>query len=148
MEFFPEIRPESRITPFFRSPLRNIEETINKMWPTFQNVSAQPFPLEVVELSESYIVKAFLPGIDRKCVDMWFENLILTLKVEILEEEEKKDKEATYLLRERFYGTTARSIQLPLADLKGSINATMKDGVLKITVPKSHEKQTKKIEIH
>jgi HSP20 family protein len=146
MEFFPETRPEGRVTPFFRSPLRNIEETFNKMWPAFQNISPQPFALEVVELPESYIVKAFLPGIDRKCVDMWFDNLILTLKVEIEEEEEKK--EATYLLRERFYGTTARSIQLPLADLKGNINATMKDGVLKIAVPKSHEKQTKKIEIH
>jgi HSP20 family protein len=146
MEFFPEIIPESRITPFLTNPLRRFEETVNKMWPAFQNVSTQPFALEVVELPESYIVKAFLPGVDRKCVEMWFENLILTLKVEIEAEDEKKD--ATYLLRERFYGTTARSIQLPLADLKGNINATMKDGILKIAVPKSHEKQTKKIEIH
>jgi len=147
MNFFPELVPERRTSSAFNSPLRRFEETLNWLWPSFENiVPQQPFALEVVELPESYVVKAFLPGVDRKCVEMWFENLILTLKVEIEREEEKK--EATYLLRERFYGTTARSIQLQLADLKANIDATMKDGILKITIPKSHEKQTKKIEIH
>ncbi|MBX7137704.1 MAG: Hsp20/alpha crystallin family protein [Oligoflexia bacterium] len=148
MEFFPSILPETRST-LFAQPFRALEEAVNKMWPAFNalgQVVPRTFALDVEELPDKYRIKADLPGIDRKCVHISFEQPMLTIEIEVNKEEERK--EGTFLARERLYSTTARSIPLPLADAKGNVDAVMKEGVLTITVPKSHEKQTKTIEIH
>ena len=148
MEFFPSLFTPSR-TSMLPTSARAFEEAFNNMfksWPSVQTLTPQTFPLDIVELNERYVIKADLPEVDRKDVNISFENNLLTVHVEVCREEEKK--EANYLLRERLYGECARTIPLPLADSRGTIEAVMKDGILKITVPKSHEKQTKKIEIH
>ena len=148
MEYFPEILSSSR-SPLFTNPLRNFEDIFTsafKPWMPMQRFAAPTIPLDIVEFADKYIVKADLPGVERKCVDISFENGTLLLKVEMVRDEEKKD--AQYLTRERLFSSTARSIPLPLADAKGAIDAVMKEGVLRITVPKQVEKHTKKIEIH
>lgn len=144
---FPQTRPN-----LFTSPFRAFDEVVRDMfrsWPAMQTITPQTFPVDILEYNDKYLIKADLPGIDRKCVDISFENNLLTLRVEeFKEKEEKVEKEANFLVRERLFSECARSIPLPLADVKATIDAVMKDGVLKIVVPKSHEKQTKKIEIH
>lgn len=148
MEYLPEIFSQSR-APFLTTPFRGVEEVFQNMfkpWVPGQRFAAPTIPLDVVEYPDKYLIRADLPGIDRKCVDISFENNVLLLKVEIQREEEKKD--AAFVVRERLFGSTVRPVQLPLADQKGVIDAVMKDGVLKIVVPKAIEKHTKKIEIH
>lgn len=145
MELMPNIFTPER-TGLTSNPFRMFEEAVNKMWPTMQTAGFNTFAIDLVEQPDKYLIKADLPGIDRKCIDLAFENHLLTVRVEVEREEEKK--EGRYLLRERFYQTAVRSVPLPLADAKANIDAVMKDGVLRITIPKSHEKQTKRIEIH
>lgn len=145
MELLPSMFTPERST-FFGNPLKAFEEAFTRNWPTAWVTANNTFPLDLVELADKYSLKADLPGIERKCVDISFENQALTIRVEVQTEEEKKD--ARYLMRERLCQTVVRSVSLPLADPKAAIDAVMKDGVLKITVPKSHEKQTKRIEIH
>lgn len=145
MELLPSIFSPER-SAFLTNPFKAFEEALGRTWPTSLVTTGNTFALDLVELPDKYALKADLPGIDRKCVDISFENQVLTIRVEAATEEEKK--EARYLMRERLYQTVMRSVTLPLADPKAAIDAVMKDGVLKITVPKSHEKQTKRIEIH
>lgn len=149
MEFFPSVFPETRPATF-TNLFRPLEQMVNRTWPQFPMLAPRGLAFDLAELPDKYIAKVDLPGIDRKCVDISFEDHTLTVQVEFNKEEEKKEekKEAFYMLRERFYGNTARSIPLPLADAKANIDAVLKDGVLKIVIPKSLEKHTKRIEIH
>ena len=63
------------------------------------------------------------------------------------EEQERKEKEEDYHLIERSYGSFTRSIQLPRHVQGDKITAKYKDGVLKITLPKSEEAKKKEIKI-
>ena len=148
MEYLPELFTQMK-SPFIGSPLRGVEDVFQNMfkpWVSSQRLTSQNIPLDVIEFTDKYLIRADLPGIDRKAVDISFENGTLLLKVQIEREEEKR--EATFLVRERLFSSALRTVQLPLADFKGTIDAVMKDGVLKISVPKAAERQTKKIEIH
>lgn len=148
MEYLPEVFSTAR-SPMFSTPFRALEEffdTAFKPWVPSSRFAVPSIPLDVTELPEKYIVKADLPGIERKFVDISFENQMLTLKVELTKEEEKK--ETRYLLRERLFSSTARSVPLPLADSKATIDAHLKEGVLTVVIPKQLEKQMKRIEIH
>ena len=64
---------------------------------------------------------------------------VLTIKGE--KKEEKEEKEADYHLVERNYGVFTRMIRLPLEVQSDKINASYKNGILKITLPKSRRGQ-------
>jgi HSP20 family protein len=104
------------------------------------------FPsLDVAETKNDLVVKAEVPGMDAKNIDISLSDGMLTIKGE--KKEEKEEKEADYHLVERSYGAFTRSIRLP-AEVQGDkINATYKNGVLKITLPKSEEAKKKEIKI-
>ena len=65
--------------------------------------------LDVAESENEYLVMASLPGIDPNDVEITYNNNILTIKGEVREEQELE--EALYHLRERSYGSFARSIK-------------------------------------
>ena len=148
MEYLPELFSTTR-NPLFTNPLRAFEDVVQstfKPWLPMQRVPMNVIPLDVLEYKDRYVIKADLPGIDRKCVDIAFENSNLIIRIDQSKEEERK--EVAFLVRERLISSAVRSVILPLADPKSAIDATLKEGVLFITVPKQLEKHTKKIEIH
>jgi HSP20 family protein len=91
------------------------------------------------------VVKAEVPGMDPKHIDISLSDGVLTIKGE--KKEEKEEKEANYHLVERSYGAFSRSIRLPSEVQSDKINASYKNGVLKITLPKSEEAKKKEIKI-
>ena len=91
------------------------------------------------------VVKAELPGIDPKDIDISLSDGMLILKGERKSEKEEKDED--YHLVERSYGTFYRSVRLPREVQSNKINASYKDGVLKITLPKTGETKKKEIKI-
>ena len=103
---------------------------------------------EVAEKDSEYVITLELPGIDQKNVDIDINGNLLTVKGEKREEkEEEKDKH--YHLSERRYGSFSRSFTLPDTVAHDRITATMKDGVLTLTLPKTEAatKPARKIEI-
>lgn len=93
-----------------------------------------------VELSENRDVlklKAELPGIDPKDVQVMVENGILTLQGEKRQEAEVKDER--FYRAERSYGTFARSLRLPANVDAQRVTATFKNGVLVVELPKTSE---------
>jgi HSP20 family protein len=101
--------------------------------------------VDLTETKDSFLVKAELPGLEAKDVDVSVSGNVLTIKGEKKKEEEEKDEHHHYV--ERYYGTFQRSFQLPANVKAEKIDATFEKGVLKVTLPKKEEAKRKQIEI-
>jgi HSP20 family protein len=91
------------------------------------------------------IVKAELPGMDPKDIDISLSDGTLIIKGE--RKQEKEEKEKDYHLIERSYGTFARMVRLPKEVKRDKISASYKDGILKVILPKSNQAMTKEVKI-
>ena len=100
---------------------------------------------DVAETKNELVVKAELPGIDPKDIDISLSEGVLTVKGE--KKQEKEEKEEGYHLVERSYGSFTRSLRLPKEVQGDKISASYKNGVLKVSLPKSEEAKKKEIKI-
>jgi HSP20 family protein len=142
------------LTPWrpFRE-LTTLRDEMDRLWSRFfgEREPLEPFrgkwvpSLDVSETKDNVVVKAEIPGMDPKEIDISYADGILTLKGERKQEKEEKDE--NYHRVERRYGSFSRSIRLPHEVKSDKIKANCKDGVLKITVPKSEEAKKKEIKI-
>jgi len=101
--------------------------------------------IDVAETKGDLLVKAELPGMDPKDIDISLHEGILTIKGE--KKQEKEEKEEGYHLIERSYGSFTRSIRLPKDVQSDKINASFKNGILKVVLPKTEEAKKKEIKI-
>jgi HSP20 family protein len=101
--------------------------------------------VDIFENENEVVVKAELPGMDPKSIDVRLENNVLTLKGE--RHFEKEAKEENYHRVEREYGSFSRAFSLPMAVREDRITAEYKDGVLKILLPKKEEMKPKTIKV-
>jgi HSP20 family protein len=101
--------------------------------------------VDIFETENDVVVKAELPGMDPKSIDVRLENNVLLLKGE--RHFEKETKEENYHRVEREYGTFSRAFSLPMAVKEEKITAEYKDGILKIVLPKKEEVKPKTIKI-
>jgi HSP20 family protein len=111
----------------------------------WEQTSTLNLALDVVEKPEEFVVKASLPGVKPEDVDVTFNDNVLTIKGEISSEEEKED--SRYHLRERRYGSFARSLSLPRGINSDAIEAKFSEGVLTLRLPKSEEVKPRRIAI-
>ncbi len=102
-------------------------------------------PVDIYEHDGTLVLKAELPGIDPKDVDVRVENNVLTLHGERKFDQEVKRENCHRV--ERSYGTFSRSFTLPNVVDTGNIKAEFKDGVLRVTMPKREEAKPKQIQI-
>ena len=113
--------------------------------PTTWQPAAWDLALDVAESEDEFTVKASIPGINPDDLEITFTNNTLTIKGET--KEEKEVEQAHYHLRERRYGSFARSITLPAGIEADKIQANYEAGVLKLRLPKAEEVKPKKIAI-
>jgi HSP20 family protein len=103
--------------------------------PAGQGVLAWEPAVEMYETDGEVVVKAELPNIDPKQVDITVTNDAITVKGETRQEEEKKGR--NYYRRELRYGTFTRTLPLLTEVKSAEAKATYKDGVLEVKIPKS-----------
>jgi len=101
--------------------------------------------VDISETRDNFIVKAELPGLESKDVNVSISGDLLIIKGEKKKEEEEKDEHHHYV--ERYSGSFQRVFQLPTAVKGDKVEATFEKGVLKVTLPKVEEAKKKKIEI-
>ena len=101
--------------------------------------------VDVVETDDTVVVKAELPGMEPKDVDISVSGDKLTIKGERKAEKEEKGK--TFYRMERCYGSFCRTIELPASVEADKAKADYKNGVLEITLPKTEQVKAKKIPI-
>jgi len=128
---------------FWRRPFHSLA-ALEKNWP--KKFAAAP-AVDVAETEKAYEITAELPGMDEKNIEVNVANGGITIKGEKREETEEKKKD--YYVSERRYGSFERYFTLPEGVDADKIAASFKNGVLKVTLPKTAEAQkpAKKIEV-
>lgn len=124
---------------FWRRPFRSLAGFERKL-------AASP-AVDITESDKAYEITAELPGLDEKNIQVSLANGGITIKGEKREEKEEKQKD--YYVSERRYGSFERYFGLPEGVDADKIDASFKNGVLKVTLPKTAEAQkpAKKIEV-
>jgi HSP20 family protein len=97
--------------------------------------------VDVKENEKEVIIMAELPGVDEKEIEVTVANDTVTIKGE--KKEEKEDKGKNYYYMERSYGFFNRVIPLAVEAESGKAEASFKNGVLSITIPKSQTANSK-----
>ena len=101
--------------------------------------------VDVYETENELVVKADLPDVQEKDIDVRVENNTLTIRGERKFSNEVQDD--NYLRIERAYGTFTRSFSLPNTVNTEAIKADYRNGVLSVSMPKREETKPKQIKI-
>jgi HSP20 family protein len=110
------------------------------------NLTAWAPSVDIYETEHELVVKADLPEVDIKDLDIRVENNILTIRGE--RKFEKKVNEENYLRVERAYGSFARSFTLANTVNSEAIKADYQNGVLTLSIPKREEAKPKQIKVN
>ena len=101
--------------------------------------------VDVGESDNIITIKAEIPGVDVKDIDLKLEGQVLTIKGE--KKQEKEEKEENYHHTERSYGYFQRRVELPAEVDPDKVEAAYKKGILTVKLIKTKESATKRIEI-
>ena len=123
-EFFEDFPPRRWIETF---------EPFGYKWPTDIGYE-RAFRLDVVDHDKELMVRAELPGVEKDDVEVTISGDRLTIKAEreFEEEEEKED----FYRHEMGYGKLMRTVSLPVEVESEKIHAELKEGILKVVLPK------------
>ncbi len=133
--------------------LRSMQEQMNRLLDLAWNRETgedlregvwQP-AVDIYEDDESVVIKAEIPDVDQKDIEVRIEDNTLTLKGE--RRHDQSVKKENYHRVERYYGTFQRSFHLPHTINQEKIKAACDKGVLTITLPKKGEKKPKQITV-
>lgn len=91
--------------------------------------------LDVSETKDAVMVKAEIPGMESKDIQLSLHDQFLTLKGE--KKQEREEKEEHYYRSERAYGAFVRTVRLPATVDGSKVTATFKNGLLTVTLPKA-----------
>ena len=135
------------------SDLFGIQRETNRMFDGFfrstqdedYTLSSWTPAVDITEHDDEYSVKVELPGVNKDDVKLTLENNILTIRGE--KKQEKETKKENYHRIERCYGSFQRSFTLPNAIKSERIDASFKDGILTVILPKAEEAKPKQIEV-
>ena len=101
--------------------------------------------VDIEENENEYQFRAELPGVKKGDVKITLKDNILNLEGE--KKSEKKSKTDNYHFKERIFGKFKRSFELPEIINQESVDAEFKDGILRISIPKSKAAEPKQIEV-
>jgi HSP20 family protein len=142
-----------KYTPFtdfetFPAGLRAFQDTVNRLFVQPNNRPWVP-GVDILETENELVLKADVPGIDMKDIDVQVENGTLTVRGERKFERnfDGDKKEGSWHRVERSYGSFERAFTLPETVNFEAVNADYKNGVLTITLPKKEVAKPKQIKI-
>jgi HSP20 family protein len=101
--------------------------------------------VDIYDSKESILVKADIPGLKKEDIEVSVQGDTLVIKGE--KKQEKEIKEKGFVRAERFYGNFQRAIRLPSEVETGKVDATYKNGVLELVLPKSEKAKPKQLKL-
>jgi HSP20 family protein len=102
--------------------------------------------VDIHDNKDNLVIKADLPGMTQKDIEVSVEDDVLRIKGE--KKKEHEDKKDNFYRLERSYGYFERSFSLPANVDASKINAAYKNGVLELTLPKKEEVKQKQIKVN
>ena len=125
--------------------LRLFEDAFSRMLTEPQTNRPWAPAVDIYETENELVLKADLPDVDLKDIDVRVENQTLTISGE--RNFEKKDTTKGYHRIERSYGTFVRSFSVPNSFDTETIAADFKNGVLSVTLPKKEAAKPRQIKV-
>lgn len=113
-----------------------------RMWQEGQGT--RHVPLDIWMTNDALVVRAAVPGVRPEDVEMTIEGSTLTIRGET---KDPSEEERTYLVQENRYGPFSRSVELGIAVQADKAEASFRDGVLLLTIPKAEELKPKVIKV-
>ena len=101
--------------------------------------------LDLVEDKDGFVATVELPGLNKDCIEVAFEDGILTISGE-RKAEERKETDGVHRT-ERVFGTFSRSVRLPKPVDEAKVKAAYKDGILTVSLPIAEVAKPKQIEV-
>jgi HSP20 family protein len=126
---------------------RLFDESVRNVRPGDEALSSAIWSpaVDIYETEDEVVVKAELPEVNQKDIDIQIENNTLILRGE--RKFNKETKKENFHRIERAYGAFSRSFTLPSSINQEKISADYKDGILKISMPKREETKPKQIKV-
>lgn len=155
-----ELQPTAS-TPRAMHPFEEMERLFDTMWPRlWQRPSRWEWPtwasnvmpfegkvpkVDIIERDEAIVVRAEVPGVDKKDLDVAMTENTVTIKGSTSHEE--KEEKGEYFRCEMSRGSFSRTVALP-AEVDGAkAKATFKDGLLELTVPKVTKSKRRSVKV-
>jgi HSP20 family protein len=145
------MRTLNRFEPFYGAS--TLQDQLNRVFNDVleragdeSNLTSWAPAVDIFETEHELVVKADLPDVDLKDLDIRVENNILTIRGE--RKFEKQVSEDQYLRVERAYGSFRRSLSLANTVNAEAIKADYQNGVLTLTIPKREEAKPKQIKVN
>lgn len=146
-----------RLIPYIRR-----SEVPSRIWPEtsplFERFLNDPFfssvtrpsegwlpPVDILEKDGNLVLRAEVPGVNEKDIDLKLEGNVLTLKGE--KKQEHEEEHDNYHRMESFYGSFTRSFTLPDTVDRDHIKAEYKNGILIVTIPQRPEVRPRDIPV-
>ncbi|MDI3281246.1 MAG: Hsp20/alpha crystallin family protein [Bacillota bacterium] len=101
--------------------------------------------VDMYETDDAVVIKANLPGIDQKDIDITVDPDSVTIKGEV--QHDREVEKHNYYRRERSYGSFMRRLPLAVEVKPEESKATFKNGVLEITIPKASPGKSKSVKV-
>lgn len=145
---------QSRWDPFeeIRKMQERMSRLLQEMEPRFEREKREagaPFTampsVDIMDMDDTLIVTADIPGVEKEDIEISVRDTMLDIKAERKIEEE--EREAGYVRHERTYNRYYRSIDLPSPVEEERAEATFKNGVLEVRLPKAPEARGKHVPI-
>jgi HSP20 family protein len=126
---------------------RLFEDSLSRSKTTDQEMAMGAWTpaVDIYETPEHVVLRADLPGIAEKDIDVRIENNVLVLRGE--RKFLKEAKEEDYHRIERSYGVFSRTFQLPGTIDQNKIQAIHQDGVLEVRLPKREDSKPRQVKI-
>jgi HSP20 family protein len=131
------------VTPFGRIARRNLAERMMRE-PEFEVENRLYFPVDLREQNDAYELSALLPGVSADDLDIQVVNETVTITGEL---RNQRDEKSEYLLAERPAGRFARTLTLPMPVDAEKTEATLRDGILTLRIPKAESVRPRTIKV-
>jgi HSP20 family protein len=103
-------------------------------------------PMDLVETEDHLVLRADLPGVDEKDIEIEVKDAVLTVSGE--RKSQHEDKREGFHRVERSFGRFSRALELPKGVDPQSVSAHFDRGVLEVRMPKPAERKPTRIEIN
>ncbi|MFZ2406678.1 MAG: Hsp20/alpha crystallin family protein [Methylobacter sp.] len=126
---------------------------LSRRWPRLLDLNMPALPeisfpkVDILDHADDIEVQAALPGVKKEDLDVSVTNQTITIRSST-KEEKKEEEKGKYFRREISRGEFQRTLSLPDNVDGDKAKASFKDGILKVTIPKTEKSKRKTIEIH
>jgi len=129
------LAPWTGLTSIRKEMDRVFDRFFDLKWDELPAITEWAPALDLSETKEAIVVKAEVPGLEPKEIEIALQGDLLTIKGE--KKQEKEEKGEHYHRMERSYGAFARTVRLPVPVDGSKVTATFKNGLLMIQLPKT-----------